>query len=159
MNETTNNNSTTTTTTATATQTNPQQEQQQLRKKYSCNSYHDFLFSDWCSGGAVCADMGHRLGDTLEQIHGNTAETLDADYFEPLQWWIIYREHFAIEHTDEPIFYDSELNVYVWPRLHGNDLDDQHLPPTLYDDAPEGVYSLENPESAADDDTDDADED
>lgn len=146
MNDQTNN-----TTTATATENTLTQEE--LRKKYEINNYSDFLHKPWACDGAIPARVENRLFETLEQIHGNTAETLDADYFEPLSWFIIHRPEFALNHTDEPIFYDSELDIYVWPRLHGNGLNEEGYTPTLYDEAPKGTYNLDHPEE--DDDNDD----
>lgn len=151
MNDTTNN-----TQTQTANENNTD-DQQKLRKRYGCNSYHDFLFSPHCSGGAACANMSHRIGTTLEQVHGDTAETLNAKYFEPLQWWILNNEFFAIHYTDAPIFYDEELNVYCWPRLHGNDLTQEGYTPKLHNYEPEP--KLTNSEAPEDDDDTDGPED
>jgi hypothetical protein ELI_2919 len=47
----------------------------------------------------------------LELINGN----LDNGIF---QFYIAQDPEFLFEHTDEPVFYDSELDLYVWGITH-----------------------------------------
>lgn len=34
------------------------------------------------------------------------------------QWYIISYPDFLMEHTDEPVFHDEELDLYVWGITH-----------------------------------------
>ena len=37
---------------------------------------------------------------------------------EIFQWYIVQDPDFLIEHTDELIFYDTELDLYIWGITH-----------------------------------------
>ena len=54
-----------------------------------------------------------RYAMTMELVSG---ELEDGD--EIFQWYIIADPHFLIHHTDELVFYDSELDLYVWGVTH-----------------------------------------
>lgn len=41
-----------------------------------------------------------------------------APWQEIYQWYIVQDADFLMEHTDEPVFYDDELGVYVWGITH-----------------------------------------
>ncbi|WP_314689987.1 hypothetical protein [uncultured Rothia sp.] len=56
-------------------------------------------------GGMVLAN--EIASRPLELINGN----LDNEIF---QLYIIQDPEFLLEHTDEPVFYDSELDLYAW---------------------------------------------
>lgn len=56
-------------------------------------------------GGMVLAN--EIASHPLELINGN----LDNEIF---QLYIIQDPEFLLEHTDEPVFYDSELDLYAW---------------------------------------------
>ena len=34
------------------------------------------------------------------------------------QFYIVSDPSFLLEHTDEPVFYDSELDLYIWGITH-----------------------------------------
>ena len=34
------------------------------------------------------------------------------------RWYIVQDPSFLMEHTDEPVFYDAELGLYVWGITH-----------------------------------------
>lgn len=41
-----------------------------------------------------------------------------APWDEIFQWYIVQDPSFLMEHTDEPVFYDAELGLYVWGITH-----------------------------------------
>lgn len=62
-------------------------------------------------GGMVLAnEMAHR---PLELVSGDFAP-----WDEIFQWYIISYPDFLMEHTDEPVFHDKELDLYVWGITH-----------------------------------------
>lgn len=67
----------------------------------------------------LCNPMGERLGDQLEQISGADLYNEENDSYEEIyQWWIISEPFFAIDCSDELIFYDEELDLYVLGVTH-----------------------------------------
>lgn len=76
--------------------------------EYGIKTYADLAKT---VGGMVLAnEMEHR---PLELVNGDIAP-----WDEIFQWHIISRPDFLVEHTDEPVFYDEELDVYVWRITH-----------------------------------------
>ncbi len=68
----------------------------------------------------LCNKMADRLGETLELDHG-TDYNEEEDYFiDVYQYYIIDEAGYNIlkEYTDEIIYYDDELDVYVWGVTH-----------------------------------------
>lgn len=62
-------------------------------------------------GGMVLAnEMAHR---PLELVSGDFTP-----WDEIFQWYIISYPDFLMEHTDEPVFHDEELDLYVWGITH-----------------------------------------
>ena len=66
-----------------------------------------------CGCKILCNSMGERYAITMELVSG---ELEDGD--EIFQWYIIADPYFLIHHTDELVFYDSELDLYVWGVTH-----------------------------------------
>lgn len=58
----------------------------------------------------LCNEMGNR---DLEMVSGELDE---GD--ELFQFYIVSDATFLIEHTDEPVFYDPELDLHVWGITH-----------------------------------------
>lgn len=72
--------------------------------KYGIETYADL--AETCCGMVLANEMGNR---PLELESG---ELLPWD--EVFQWYIVQDPSFLMEHTDEPVFYDGELGLYVW---------------------------------------------
>ena len=94
----------------------------------------------------LCNNMGKRLWDTMSvssevdtlkaieysedefEENEDLKEEFDSyedyvencDYYDIYQWYIIddYSARMLLEYTDEIIFYDDELEVYVWGITH-----------------------------------------
>lgn len=67
----------------------------------------------------LCNQMGERLGNQLEQISGTDIYDEENDSYEEIfQWYIISDPSFAIDCTDELIFYDNELDLHVLGVTH-----------------------------------------
>lgn len=63
-----------------------------------------------CCSMVLANQMANR---PLELISGDLSD--DEEIF---QWYIIQNPDFLMEHTDELIFYDEELDLYVWGITH-----------------------------------------
>lgn len=75
-------------------------------------TYKDF--ADRLGGLILCNEMA---GRDIELISGEL--TYDEDcYYEIFQWFIIQDPSFVMDHTDELIFYDNELDLYILGVTH-----------------------------------------
>ena len=92
-------------------------KQKELQDKLCCHSYKEFL-QDQCGGYIPCDKVADHFPDALYQINGD-----EEAFTEALSFYIIYDADFAVHCTNEPIFWDAELEVYVWARTFGNDFD------------------------------------
>lgn len=81
--------------------------------------YVDYGTLAKCFDAVLCNAMGSRLGD-LELVHGPDYDEETGDFYEVYQYFIIDNCGYSVltEYTDEIIYYDSELDVYVWGVTH-----------------------------------------
>lgn len=68
----------------------------------------------------LCNNMVHRLYDTLELESGIDYDEEDDYYYDVYQYFIIndFLAEVLSKHTDEIIYYDSELEIYVLGVTH-----------------------------------------
>ena len=84
-------------------------EKARKKGRREMNGYGIETYADLAKtvGGMVLAnEMAHR---PLEFVSGDFAP-----WDEIFQWYIISYPDFLMEHTDEPVFHDEELDLYVW---------------------------------------------
>lgn len=75
-------------------------------------TYRDF--ADRLGSLILCNEIVSR---PIELIHGEL--TYDEDcYYEIFQYFLISDPSFAMNHTDELIFYDNELDLYILGVTH-----------------------------------------
>lgn len=67
-------------------------------------------FAETCGGMVLANEMANR---PLEPVSGDYAP-----WDEVFQWYIISDPSFAMEHSDELIFYDEELDLYLLAVTH-----------------------------------------
>ena len=67
----------------------------------------------------LCNNMKDRF-DHLELVHGSDYDEETEDYVEVYQYFIIDNSGYELlkEYTNEIIYYDDELDVYVWGVTH-----------------------------------------
>ena len=84
------------------------------------NGYVDYACLSRCFDAVLCNNMQQRLGDTLELEFGKDYDEEDDYYYDIYQWYIIDDRGAEIlkQYTDEIVYYDSELEVYVWGVTH-----------------------------------------
>lgn len=70
---------------------------------YGIKTYADL--AETCGNMVLANEMAKR---PLELASGDWAP-----WEEIFQWYIIQDPSFVMEHTDEPVFYDEELDLYV----------------------------------------------
>lgn len=71
---------------------------------YGIKTYADL--AETCGGMVLANEMAYR---PMELMSGNWAP-----WEEIFQWYIVQDPSFLMKHTDEPVFYDGELCLYVW---------------------------------------------
>ena len=71
---------------------------------YGIKTYADL--AETCCGMVLANEIANR---PLEPVSGDWAP-----WDEIFQWYIVQDPSFLMEHTDEPVFYDAELGLYVW---------------------------------------------
>ena len=71
---------------------------------YGIKTYADL--AETCRGMVLANEIASR---PLEPVSGDWAP-----WDEIFQWYIVQDPSFLMEHTDEPVFYDAELGLYVW---------------------------------------------
>lgn len=76
--------------------------------KFGIETYADLAAT--CNGMVLANEMGNR---PLELASG---ELLPWD--EVFQWYVVQDPSFLMEHTDEPVFHDGELGLYVLGVRH-----------------------------------------
>ena len=68
----------------------------------------------------LCNNIQNRLYETMELINGNDCDD-DGEYKEILQWYIITKAGAKIlKYTNELVYYDNELDLYIWGITHYN---------------------------------------
>jgi len=84
------------------------------------NGYVDYACLASCFDAVLCNAMGSRYGETMELVHGTDYDEENDSYYDVYQYFIIDNQGYELlkEYTDEIIYYDSELNVYVWGVTH-----------------------------------------
>lgn len=75
---------------------------------YGIKTYADL--AETCGGMVLANEIASR---PLELVGGDWAP-----WEEIFQWYIVQDPSFVMEHTDEPVFYDKELDLYVWGITH-----------------------------------------
>lgn len=75
---------------------------------YGIKTYADL--AETCGNMVLANEMAKR---PLELVSGDWAP-----WEEIFQWYIIQDPSFIMEHTDEPVFHDEELDLYVWGITH-----------------------------------------
>lgn len=63
-----------------------------------------------CGGVVLANEVANR---PLELVSG---ELLPWD--EVFQWYVVQGPSFLMEHTDEAVFHDKELDLYIWAITH-----------------------------------------
>ena len=82
------------------------------------NGYVDYRCLSNCGDMVLCNSMG---GRELECVLGEDAWYSEEEPVEIYQWYIINDSLFHVlerECPDEIVFYDNELDVYVWGICH-----------------------------------------
>lgn len=84
------------------------------------NGYVDYACLASCFDAVLCNAMQSRLGETLELESGTDYDEENDYYYDIYQWYIIDNRGAELlkEYTDEIVYYDSELDVYVWGVTH-----------------------------------------
>lgn len=64
----------------------------------------------------LCNEMECRFGTTMELEHGELYDEETDSYTEIFQWFIISSRgaEYLKEYTEQLVFYDEELDLYVW---------------------------------------------
>lgn len=75
---------------------------------YGIKTYADL--AETCGGMVLANEIANR---PLEPVSGDWAP-----WEEIFQWYIVQDPSFIMEHTDEPVFHDEELDLYVWGITH-----------------------------------------
>lgn len=75
---------------------------------YGIKTYADL--AETCGGMVLANEIASR---PLEPVSGDWAP-----WEEIFQWYIVQDPSFIMEHTDEPVFHDEELDLYVWGITH-----------------------------------------
>ena len=75
---------------------------------YGIRTYADL--AETCCGMVLANEIASR---PLEPVSGDWAP-----WDEIFQWYIVQDPSFLMEHTDEPVFHDAELGLYVWGITH-----------------------------------------
>ena len=71
---------------------------------YGVRTYADL--AETCGGMVLANEMAYR---PTVLVSGSWAP-----WEEIFQWYIVQDASFLMNHTDEPVFYDAELGLYVW---------------------------------------------
>lgn len=72
-----------------------------------------------CFDAVLCNNVGKRF-DHLELVHGSDYNEETEEYIEVYQYFIISNFGYDLlkEYTNETVYYDDELDVYVWGVTH-----------------------------------------
>lgn len=76
--------------------------------KFGIETYADLAKT--CGGMVLANEMAYR---PMELVSGSWAP-----WEEIFQWYIVSDPSFLMEHTDEPVFLDAELDLHVWAITH-----------------------------------------
>lgn len=90
---------------------------------YGIKTYADL--AETCGNRVLANEMAKR---PLELVSGDWAP-----WEEIFQWYIIQDPSFVMGHTDEPVFYDEELDLYVLGVNHLGTAWQLVPAPTIYD--------------------------
>ena len=84
------------------------------------NGYVDYGTLAKCFDAVLCNEMGKRLGDTMDLVHGTDYDEETDSFADVYQYFIIDNQGYELlkEYTDEIVYYDSELDIYVWGVTH-----------------------------------------
>ncbi len=82
--------------------------------------YVDYGTLAKCFDAVLCNNVGSRCGDTMELVHGKDYDEENDSYCDVYQYFIIDNQGYELlkEYTDEIVYYDSELDIYVWGVTH-----------------------------------------
>lgn len=78
---------------------------------YGIKTYADL--AETCGGMVLANEIANR---PLEPVSGDWApweEIFQWYIVQDFQWYIVQDPSFIMEHTDEPVFHDEELDLYV----------------------------------------------
>lgn len=84
------------------------------------NGYVDYGTLAKCFDAVLCNAMSSRIGETMDLVHGTDYDEENDSYYDVYQYFIIDNQGYELlkEYTDEIVYYDSELDVYVWGVTH-----------------------------------------
>ena len=84
------------------------------------NGYVDYGTLAKCFDMVLCNAMGSRIGNTMDLVHGTDYDEETDSFIDVYQYFIIDNQGYELlkEYTDEIVYYDSELDVYVWGVTH-----------------------------------------
>jgi len=82
--------------------------------------YVDYGTLAKCFDAVLCNAMANRIGETLELVNGTDYDEEDDYFIDVYQYFIIDDGGYRLlkEYTDEIVYYDDELDVYVWGVTH-----------------------------------------
>ena len=93
----------------------------ELAKREAEHGYITYrTLADRVGNMVLCNNMGSRYGMTMELENGIDYNEEEDEYAEVFQWYIISDNgaKYLKDYTDELVYYDSELDVYVWGITH-----------------------------------------
>ena len=84
------------------------------------NGYLDYLTLSKIVGDCVLNNYIMQYMGSFEWELVNGGEMEDDEYYEIYQWFIITDSgaHFLEEYTDEIVYYNEELDMYLWGITH-----------------------------------------
>lgn len=84
------------------------------------NGYVDYACLASCFDAVLCNNMANRIGETMELENGIEYDEENDYYPDIYQYYIIDQAGYnlLVEYTDEIVYYDTELDVYVWGVTH-----------------------------------------
>lgn len=87
-------------------------------KKYGYLDYR--TLSKMVGDCVLCNNIASRYGLTMELENGCDYDEETDEYSEVFQWYIISDNGASVleRYTDELVYYDSELDIYVWGVTH-----------------------------------------
>ena len=79
-----------------------------------------FTLAERINEMVLCNNMSQRCYNTMHLINGIDYDEETEKPVDIFQWYIITRNgaEYLIQYTDELVFYDDELNLYVWGITH-----------------------------------------
>lgn len=76
--------------------------------------------ADRLNGMVLCNNIIQRYGITLELENGSDYDEEYDEYYDVFQFYIIQDRdaEFLTDYTNELVYYDNELDIYVWGITH-----------------------------------------